>query len=50
MKDTVKFKVQKKSNILNVFPYDVWGIQSLNGSIQVETFIIEWSVHTFCTA
>lgn len=40
----------KKSSILNVFPYDVWGIQSLNGSVQVETFIREWSVQTFCTA
>ena len=36
MKDTVKLKVQKKSNVLNVFLYDVWDIQSLNGSTQLK--------------
>ena len=35
MKDTVKLKV-KKSNVLNVFPHDVWDIQSLNGSTQLK--------------
>lgn len=36
MKDTVKLKLQKMSNILNVFPYDVWDIQSLSGSAQLK--------------
>lgn len=45
-----QIKGPKKSNILNVFPYDVWDIQSLKGRILLKMFKREWTIQTFCTA